>query len=402
MSVSHFRNSLLLTLLLASFAWAEKPAPLPETTPWKLEELNKPPKFEWLKQTGPVHSFTYEGESYQGKPTKVFAYFASPATVGLELEAKKFPAIVLVHGGGGAAFSQWAELWAKRGYVAVAMDLAGKGEGRKPLQNGGPDQSGVAKFDMIDSPVTEQWPYHAVANVIRAHSWLLERPEVDAQRTGLTGISWGGYLTCIVAGLDQRFQVAMPVYGCGFLRDNSVWVDSQFKKLTDKQADKWNRLWDPSQYIGSATMPVMFVNGSNDFAYFMDSYAKTCQLVKVEKNYSIQLRMRHGHIFDFPEFFLFMDQYLKNGEPLPVVETPTVKAGKVTAHVQTKTKLSSARLHYTTGPHVENKQREWITVPLTLDGGTISGKAPPTDATAWYVDVSDERKALISSQVMIP
>jgi hypothetical protein len=34
-------------------------------------------------------------------------------------------------------------------------------------------------------------------------------------------------------------------------------------------------------------MPVMFLNGTNDFAYPMDSYAKTCALVQGEKNYSI-------------------------------------------------------------------------------------------------------------------
>ena len=34
---------------------------------------------------------------------------------------------LLVHGGEGTAFREWAELWAKRGYAAIAMDLAGCG-----------------------------------------------------------------------------------------------------------------------------------------------------------------------------------------------------------------------------------------------------------------------------------
>jgi len=29
----------------------------------------------------------------------------------------------------------------------------------------------------------------------------------------VTGISWGGYLTCIVAGIDDRLKAAVPVYG---------------------------------------------------------------------------------------------------------------------------------------------------------------------------------------------
>lgn len=32
------------------------------------------------------------------------------------------------------------------------------------------------------------------------------------------------YMTCIAAGLDNRFKAAVPVYGCGFLHENSVWL----------------------------------------------------------------------------------------------------------------------------------------------------------------------------------
>jgi len=240
-----------------------------------------------------------------------------------------------------------------------------------------------------------------VANVVRGHSLLGNFKAVDSERVALTGISWGSYLTCIVAGVDDRFKMAMPVYGCGFLRENSAWKKSEFGKMTKAQSDKWHRLWDPSRYIGSAKMPVMFLNGTNDFAYPMDSYAKTCALVQGEKNYSIQLRMRHGHIFDFPKFFVFVDQYIRGGTPMPVVTRPAVKEGKVSATVDFKTKLISANLHYTTGPHAQNGKRPWKTVPLTIDGQRIHGSAPPKDATVWYVDVHDERKAIASSEVML-
>jgi hypothetical protein len=240
-----------------------------------------------------------------------------------------------------------------------------------------------------------------VANVIRGHSLLLSFDDVDNDRTAITGISWGGYLTCIVAGLDQRFQVAMPVYGCGFLRDNSAWVPSEFSKMKPEQIEKWHTLWDPSMYIGSATMPVIFLNGTNDFAYPIDSHAKTCALVTGEKNYSIQLNMRHGHIFNFPEFVLFIDQYIKGSTPMPVVSRPHVKDGQLMATVKTSTKLLSARMHYTTEPHLDSKGRKWITQSLTIDNNQLYGKAPPADATAWYVDVTDQRKAVVSSEVMI-
>ncbi|QDU95509.1 alpha/beta hydrolase family protein [Lignipirellula cremea] len=402
-------GSLTLLLLLVGPVAAESPKPaskpapkpLPKTTPWDLQALQQAPEMEWLDEQGEVRSLLYAGQPYQGHPTKVFAWYASPATLGKAPADAKFPAVVLVHGGGGTAFEEWARLWASRGYAALAMDLAGRGKDRKPLEQGGPDQGNAAKFEAIDGPVGDQWTYHAVANVISGHSLLRSFPEVDADRTAVTGISWGGYLTCIVAGLDQRFQAAMPVYGCGFLAENSAWSNSSFPKMTPAQQARWTTLWDPSQYIGSATMPVLFVNGTNDFAYPLDSYAKTCALVQGEKNYSIQLRMRHGHIFDFPEFFVNIDHHLKNGKPLPHVGRPQIQGDKLTATVDSPTKLVEAHLYYTLGPHPQNKERDWAEKPLEINGKTLTGAVPPAAATAWYVSVKDDRGVVASSEPMI-
>lgn len=391
------------TVTFTQDALRKPPAKLPKSTPWNIASLtSKVPKFQWLDRDSRIRYLTYSGEAFKGKPTSVFAFYASPATLGVAKGSRSFPGIVLVHGGGGMAFQNWAELWAERGYAAIAMDLAGYGAGRKRLPDGGPGQSDREKFGAIDGPVTDQWTYHAVANVIRAHSLLRNFDEVKGQKTALTGISWGGYLTCIVAGLDQRFAVAMPVYGCGFLRDNSAWARSRFGKMTPVQADRWHRLWDPSRYIGSASMPVMFINGTNDFAYPMDSYAKTCALVRGVKNYSIQLRMRHGHIFGFPEFFGFVDQYILGETAMPVVSRPAIVGGRVRAVVESSTKLVSAHLHYTAGPHVDNRARPWVSLPMKIKAGNIlDSVAPPAGATVWYVDVRDERKLLVSSELMV-
>lgn len=55
--------------------------------------------------------------------------------------------------------------------------------------------------------------------------------QVDADKTCLTGISWGGYLTCIVAALDNRFKAAAPVYGCGYM-DELKFFDYGMGKLS--------------------------------------------------------------------------------------------------------------------------------------------------------------------------
>ncbi len=236
-----------------------KPSPnLPSTSPWNLEKLAQTPSFTWVDEKGPVRSLLYEGEPYQGKPTRVFAYYATPQTVAgaVVTASRSLPGIVLVHGGGGTAFREWAELWAKRGYAAIAMDLTGhqpiegkdvnKPDSRSALPDGGPAMDDPAMFANVEKEPGEQWTYHAVADVIRAHSLLRSFREVDPEHTAITGISWGGYLTCITSGVDSRFKAAVPIYGCGFLGDNSAWLD-RLNAMPAPQRERWVALWDPSR-----------------------------------------------------------------------------------------------------------------------------------------------------------
>ena len=94
--------------------------------PWNLSALKRTvPTMRWAEQSGPVHSLFYAGEDYQGHATEVFAFYASPRTLGrADAGKKKFPGVVLIHGGGGTAFAEWAWLWAQRGYAAIAMDCS--------------------------------------------------------------------------------------------------------------------------------------------------------------------------------------------------------------------------------------------------------------------------------------
>lgn len=385
---------------------------LPETTPWDLKQLSEPPKFEWIDEKSRVRSLFYTSEPYGGKPTRVFAYYATPATLSETAKpGEKYPAVVLIHGGGGTAFREWAELWAKRGYAAIAMDLAGHrpNEGqnahqpnnRTRLPDGGPNQGDDEKFGSIDKPSTEQWSYHAVAAAIRAHSLIRSFPEVHAEQTAVTGISWGGYLTCIVAGVDSRFKAAVPVYGCGFLHDNSVWLP-RFEKMSAEQRQRWVTLWDPSQYLPAVSMPILFVNGTNDFAYPLDSYMKSFDAVPATKQLRVSVNLPHGHPPGWapPEIGLFIDHRLGRGAALPSLTDPQIENGRVRVTVQSATKLKQAALHYTTDGDAINK-RTWKTTLATIDGDKITVDPAPAEATVWFLTMTDERDAIISSRISI-
>ncbi len=79
--------------------------------------------------------------------------------------------------------------------------------------------------NLSSGSVTDMWIYQAVAAVVRGVSVLTSIPQVDDARIGMMGISWGGYLTEIVSGVDDRLAFAMPVYGAGFFFENSYAED---------------------------------------------------------------------------------------------------------------------------------------------------------------------------------
>ncbi|MDP1586404.1 MAG: PhoPQ-activated protein PqaA family protein [Prosthecobacter sp.] len=401
--------------------------------PWNLDALKSTvPAMQWVRQDQSIHSLTYAGEKYQGHDTEVFAFYASPITLGEAKEGTKFPGVVLIHGGGGTAFAEWVQLWAKRGYAAIAMDLNGSrppevefdakgvaiGNGhrgtRTRLPNGGPPHGHPEKFDNIGGDTSDDWPFHAAASVMRAHTLLRSFPEVDAEHTAVTGISWGGYTTCLVASLDDRFKAAVPVYGCGFLHEGESVQKPSIDKLGDRKA-LWVKEYDPGSLLPRCRMPIFFVNGTNDVHYVLDSYMKSYNVVPGEKHIRIQIKMPHGHPPGWApqEIGLFIDSKCRGGKALPILGQPHMEGDmvKVTVNSTPPTKLKSAALHYTTDGGLRSK-RAWITVPASISSDTtepnsaivtqvneISAPKPPANANTWYLSVTDEHDAMVSTVV---
>ena len=385
-------TSLLVTAALMAPAVATGCAK-PYTGPWDMRELCNAPAFEWADKSSPIKSLYYAGEPYQGHSTRVFAYYAAPAEV-----KGKVPGMVLVHGGGGKAFPEWVKLWADRGYAAIAMDLAGCGPDQNHLPDGGPDQGHTQKFDDISKGVKQAWTYHAVAAVIRAHSLLRSMPEVDADLTGITGISWGGYLTCICAGIDPRFKVAVPVYGCGCYRDDVRWA-RLLSKLSESDRELWHVNFDPSLYLPYCTCPTLWLNGTNDLAFPLDIYQKSYSLVRGPRTLCITVGMRHSHPHGWApkEIGLFVDSVLRDGQPLPRFLKIDRNNRLVSASIQTAAPLKAASLIYTTDDG-DWKERKWLTQPATIEDNRVTATLPPNKPIAWFLTITDQRDTTVSSE----
>ena len=370
-----------------------------------LEALSKPPAVhpaDGLQVEG-VKACFYEGVTYKGRTTRVFAYYGAPQTTENN-KGQKFPAMVLIHGGGGSAFDRWVKLWNSRGYAAIAMDLCGcvpvgtSGKWQRHELGGPPGWD--ASFSQLDDPIEDQWTYHAVSAIALGHSLIRSYPEVDADRIGATGISWGGYLTSVVAGVDSRFKFAIPVYGCGYLGDNSVWLPS-FEKLGKEKAGLWLKQWDPSSYLGRAAMPMLWVNGTNDFAYPMDSWQKSYRLTKSSPTLCLRIRMPHGHgaAGENPEeIHIFANSILKQGKPLTSITEQGASADEAWATFKSDVSITKAELSFTrdTGKW---QDRKWEQIPATIDVKTnrVTAKIP-ADAKVFYLNLFDDRQCAVSTQ----
>ena len=368
--------------------------------PWDMAALTVAPRVFEAPLSGAegIRALFYEGLSWKGRGTRVFAYCGIPERA----SSGRVPGMVLVHGGGGSAFIPWVQLWMRRGYAAIAMDtcgcVSGGGyENHLRHEHGGPP--GWGGFEQINEPVNDQWTHHAVADVVLAHSLLSSFQKVDPARIGLTGVSWGGYLACIAAAVDGRFRFAAPVYGCGFLGENSAWLN-EFRKMGEERARRWLAQWDPSVYLPGVRMPMLWVNGTNDFAYPPDSWLMSSRLPSGDRTLCLRVRMPHGHGGpgeNPPEIHVLAEALFRNGVPLPRILSSGRDGQHLRVTFESQVPPVRAELNYTTdaGPWQE---RNWQTESAALEAaGGAASATMPVNATAVYLNLVDHRGCVVSS-----
>lgn len=365
---------------------------------WDMGELKNAPAVRAAAgfEAEGLEAVFYAGPAYQGKPTEIFAW------IGVPKSETPVPAMVLVHGGGGTAFAEWAKLWTSRGYAAIAMDLCGsvprkreKG-GWERHEKGGPP--GWGGFEQIDAPERDQWTWQAVAAIALGHSLLRSKAGVDPARIGITGISWGGYLTCVTSGVDSRYAFAAPVYGCGFLGEDSTWLGT-FEKMGREKSGKWLGLWDPSKYLDCSGLPILWVNGTNDFAYPMGSYQKSYRLCRGERTLAIRVGMKHAHggPGEKPEeIHAFANALFKGGAPLAKIVKQGLAEGVAFAEVGGPTPIVKAELNVTKDAG-KWQARKWESLPAAIEGARVSARVPE-GATAAFLNLYDERGLVVSAE----
>lgn len=333
-----------------------------------------------------IDAIFFDGDTYKGRPVKHFAYIGIPEGASAE---NPVPAVVCVHGGQDSAQQEWVKRWNNRGYAAIAIDHNGRFPSpyatvsyypRHAWAGGSQDNYGGV------SPYDSGWMYGAVTATIGAHNVLREMPEIDNSKIGITGISWGGVITSTVIGIDNRFAFAIPCFGCGYLYDSETW-------MADYMTEEKLR-WEPSNFIGNAEMPILWMNGDKDTAFAITSTSKS-SLRGGENSYTAIIPgYNHGNASTWSrtEPYDFADSIVKGGTKF-IRGTAVQNASTVTA--TTDRPAVKATLRYMTVDELyfdagTTATYDVLTVTTTDANTDTFTFTLPSDATMFYVTFTDE------------
>lgn len=231
----------------------------------------------------------YDAPGSGGESLRIFARYARPSQV----PRGGLPGLVWVHGGASIGSDEAAIQWASRGFAVISMDLpGGGGEARQRSRSEGPDMSDGGIFTVVPSPANS-YLYLCVNAVCRAISLLEARPEVDADRLGLLGYSWGGVIVLLTNGIDDRASSACTVFGAGFIHEESVWVQHWIRNMRESDVRLWARHFDPSNYLELQHGRTLFVGATADSYYPLRSFVRTWRGARCEKALSLALNRNH-------------------------------------------------------------------------------------------------------------
>jgi cephalosporin-C deacetylase-like acetyl esterase len=163
-------------------------------------------------------------------------------------------------------------------------------------------------------------------NGIRAIDYLTSRPDVDAGRIGVTGISGGGAATFWIAAADERVHVAVPVSGMSDLESyvkNKV-INGHCDCMFLYNTYQWE--WTTIAAL-IAPRPLLFANSDHDTIFPMDGNRRIIErLRKLYKMYGKDSLVddyvsEGGHAYR-PDLrvaiFRFINKHLKNDTTTPV------------------------------------------------------------------------------------
>jgi len=172
-------------------------------------------------------------------------------------EGQRYPVILNIHGGPhgmyGYSFNPTFQVYAARGYAVLYMNPRGsQGYGQK-FSDGTLREWGGGDYRDLMIGVDE---------ALRRYTWI------DAERLGVTGGSYGGFMTNWIVTQTPRFKAAVAVASLSNLV--SFYSTSLYQDLVHAEFglpwDDYDLLWrwSPLRYVRQAQTPTLLLHGEQD------------------------------------------------------------------------------------------------------------------------------------------
>ncbi len=175
--------------------------------------------------------------------------------------SKKYPLVMLIHGGPQGAFSdnfhyRWnAQMFAAPGYVTALINFHG---------STGYGQS------FTDS-ITGDWGGKPYEDIMNGLDHLLSRYNfIDKNRLAAAGASYGGYMVNWIEGHTARFSCLISHAGVYDLRSmhgatEELWFPEWEFKGTPWSNKEMYEKWSPSFFVQNFKTPCLVIHGQRDF-----------------------------------------------------------------------------------------------------------------------------------------
>jgi dienelactone hydrolase len=349
----------------------------------------------------------------------IYGILARPAE-----KSGRRPAILVCHGGGATAdhVEPAVRHWANMGYVAFCQDEPGIADPQKMRSTGywGQDRN---PWRCKPDPTRNQL-YDGILAALNGFNLLRSQPDVDPDRIGVTGGSWGGYMTTMVSGLKRdRVKAAFAVYGGGFYDHGSVFQDALARRGAANRA-VWLEHFDASHVARDITASYFFAAAACDWFFWPPSVQATLDKIQSRKN--LALSPNTSHALAFPggntgptpvdsrvhramQEIAWMDHHLKGeGKPFPVcsVTEKPIRDGdgiRVTFHATGPVPVTAASIWYSYG-ETPWRTRHWKK-PECHPGaaGRYHATLPveePDQPLDWFGLATDARKISVSTSLL--
>ena len=197
-------------------------------------------------------------------------------------EDKKYPAILNIHGGPktvfGDIYNHEMQYWANQGYFVFYCNPRGSdGKGNEFADIRG-------KYGTIDYDDIKEFTNRV----------LEKYPQIDSDRLGVTGGSYGGFMTNWIIGHSNRFKAAASQRSISnwfsFFGTSDIGYFFTNDQIATDPWEDYEKIWEssPMKYANRVTTPTLFIHSEEDYRCW---YPEGLQMFTALKYHGVDSRL---------------------------------------------------------------------------------------------------------------